>query len=465
VLAFPLLLLITSGSTVALVIGMILALNIGVLGLFSLESVTMAELFGARTRFTQLALAKEIGGILATAIGPVVAGHTHGGHRQLVADRRDARRLLADHPRRHRALPRDARARPRRAGGRRMRAVVVHSAGDVRIDGRPDPRPGAGEVLLAMEWGGICGSDISYFRHGATGTAVLRHPLVLGHEVAGRVAAVGPGVDGISEGDAATVHPATLVGDPRLPDRIAGRTNLHPCVRYFGSAALDPHTDGGFSEYRVVRADQVRLLPEGVSTEHGALAEPLGVALHAVHRAGDVRGRTVLVNGAGPIGSLVVAAAKHRGAAAVVASDVAAPALAVAAAMGADTTIDLTDSALPEDVEVVIEASGAAAAIGPVLRATARGGTLVQVGNLPGTAVSAVLGDLVTREITWVGSYRFVDEIGDALHAMRDGLDVSPVITHRFPLDQAEQALTTAADRSTGSSKVLLDLGSSTLEP
>jgi L-idonate 5-dehydrogenase len=346
-----------------------------------------------------------------------------------------------------------------------VKAVVVHAAGDVRVDERPDPRPGPGEVLLAMEWGGICGSDISYFRHGSTGTAVLRHPLVLGHEVAGRVAAVGPDVQGIAEGDAATVHPATLVGDPRLPDRIAGRTNLHPCVRYFGSAALDPHTDGGFSEYRVVRADQIRALPEGVSTEHGALAEPLGVALHAVNRAGDVRGKTVLVNGAGPIGSLVVAAAKHRGAAAVVASDVAAPALAVAAAIGADATIDITTTDLPEDIEVVIEASGVAAAIGPVLRATARGGTLVQVGNLPGSAVSAVLGDLVTREITWVGSYRFVHEIDEALHALRDGLDISPVITHRFPLDQAEKALITAADRGTGSSKVLLNLGTSTLEP
>jgi L-idonate 5-dehydrogenase len=111
-----------------------------------------------------------------------------------------------------------------------VKAVVVHAAGDVRVDERPDPQPGPGEVLLAMEWGGICGSDISYFRHGSTGTAVIRHPLVLGHEVAGRVSAVGPDVDGIAEGDAATVHPATLVGDPHLPDRIAGRTNLHPCA-------------------------------------------------------------------------------------------------------------------------------------------------------------------------------------------------------------------------------------------
>ncbi|WP_030751053.1 L-idonate 5-dehydrogenase [Streptomyces sp. NRRL F-5135] len=361
-----------------------------------------------------------------------------------------------------------------------MRAVVVHGPGDLRIDERPDPVPGPGEVLLALEWGGICGSDVAYFKHGGSGTATLRHPLVLGHEVAGRIAGTGPGVSGLAAGRPVTVHPAELVGDGRLPDRLAGRTNLYPRVRYFGSAAFDPHTDGGFSEYRVVRAAQVRPLPEGVSTEQGALAEPLAVAMHAVRRAGaagglaggapdgrvtdgragDLRGRTVLVNGAGPIGSLVVAAAKHRGAATVIAADVSAASLAVARAMGADETVDVSDgTALPRDVELVFEASGAPAALGPVLRATAPGGTVVQVGNLPGAAVAAALGDLVTREITWIGSYRFVEEIDDALLAMRDGLDVSPVISHRFGLEEAARALATAADPASGSSKVMLRLG------
>ncbi|AQU65276.1 L-idonate 5-dehydrogenase [Streptomyces niveus] len=339
-----------------------------------------------------------------------------------------------------------------------MRAVVVHGARDLRIDERPLPVPGAGEVLVAMEWGGICGSDVAYWKHGASGTASLAHPLVLGHEIAGRIAGIGTGVDGLTEDQPVTVHPAEPVGDERLPDLIAGRTNLHRRVRYFGSAAFDPHTDGGFSEYRVVRAAQIRPLPEGVTTEHGALAEPLAVALHAVHRAGDLRGRTVLVNGAGPIGALVVAAAKHRGAAAVIASDISATSLAVARAMGADRTVDVSAGAeLPEDVELSFDASGAPAALGSVLRATARGGTLVQVGNLPGTAVPAVLGDLVTREITWIGSYRFVEEIDDALVAMRDGLDVSPVISHRFDLDRADEALGVAA--AGGSSKVMLRLG------
>jgi L-idonate 5-dehydrogenase len=341
-----------------------------------------------------------------------------------------------------------------------MKAVVVHGANDLRVDERPDPVPGPGEVLIAMEWGGVCGSDLAYWRHGSSGTAVLHHPLVLGHEVAGRIAAVGEGVTGYDVGLPVTVHPAELVGDGRLPERLAGRTNLYPRIRYLGSAAFDPHTDGGFSELRVVRADQVRPLPEAVSTEHGALAEPLAVALHAVHRAGDVRGRDVVVNGAGPIGSLVVAAAKYRGAASVVAADIGAASLAVATAMGADEVRNLAaGDTLPDDAELVFEASGAAAALGNVLRATARGGTLVQVGNLPGTPVSAVLGDLVTREITWVGAYRFVEEISDALVAMRDGLDVSPLITHRFDIERAAEALAVAADRSTGSSEVMLRLG------
>jgi L-idonate 5-dehydrogenase len=337
--------------------------------------------------------------------------------------------------------------------------VVVHGAGDLRIDSRPEPVAGAGEVVIAVEWGGICGSDLSYYRHGASGTAVLREPLVLGHEVAGRVLSLGPGVTGVEPGQAVTVHPATLVGDGALPDRLSGRTNLYPVVRYFGSAAFTPHTDGAFSERKAVPVSQLRPLPDGVDTRRGALAEPLGVAMHALHRAGEVAGRDLLVNGAGPIGALVVAAAKFAGARSVVAADVSDAALAVARAMGADEVRNVaTGDALPDDVALAFEASGTPAALGSVLHAVARGGTLVQVGNLPGTPTPAALGDLVTREITWLGSYRFVDEITDALQAMGAGLDVTPLITHSFPLAEAEQAIRTAADPASGSGKVMLEL-------
>ena len=323
-----------------------------------------------------------------------------------------------------------------------MKAVVVHGANDLRVDELPDPVPREGEVLVAMEWGGICGSDISYWRNGASGTAVLKHPLVLGHEVAGRIAGIGPEVSGLDVGQPVTIHPATLAGG------------------YFGSAAFDPHTDGGFSELKVVRAEQIRALPYTVGTDHGALAEPLAVAMHAVNRAGDVRGRDVLVNGAGPIGSLVVAAAKYAGAATVIVADVADAPLSIARAMGADVLVNLAAGGeLPADMELVFEASGAAAALGAVLHASARGGTVVQVGNLPGTPVPVKLGDLVTREITWIGSYRFVDEITDAVAAMENGLDVTPLITHRYPIHEVAEAIAIAADRDSGSSKVLIQLG------
>ncbi|MEU4364187.1 L-idonate 5-dehydrogenase [Promicromonospora sp. NPDC023987] len=338
-----------------------------------------------------------------------------------------------------------------------MRAVVVHGAGDLRVEERPDPVARTGEVVVAMEWGGVCGSDLAYWRNGSSGTAVLRDSLVLGHEVAGRVVSTGPGVSGWEPGTPVTVHPAHAAAGSVLPERLAGRSNLHTQVRYFGSAASHPHTDGGFSELRAVPAHQLRRLPDGVSTEQAALAEPLAVAMHAVNRAGDVRGRDVLVNGAGPIGCLVVAAAKHAGAATVTAADLSASSLAVAKELGADRVLDLgAGDRLPDDCELVFEASGAPAALGGVLRATARGGMLVQVGNLPGSAAPAALGDLVTREITWVGAYRFVEEISDALDALDDGLDVSGVVTHRFGIEQAGEALATAA--GPGSSKVLIRL-------
>lgn len=340
-----------------------------------------------------------------------------------------------------------------------MKAVVVHAANDLRIDERPEPVAGLGEVVLDVEWGGICGSDLSYWKHGASGTATLKSPLILGHEVAGRVARLGAGVKGFDVGQPVTVHPAELVGDGIMPERLAGRTNLYPHVRYFGSAAFDPHTDGGFSERKRVRASQLRSLPNGVDTLRGALAEPLAVAMHAVSRAGSLKGRDVLVNGAGPIGSLVIAAARYAGARTVVAADISEASLRIAKAMGADEVRNVASGgSLPDDVELVFEASGVPGVLGRVLRATARGGTVVQVGNLPGAPSPSAIGDLVTREITWIGSYRFVDEISDALVAMANGLDISPVITHKFGIDQAAEAMSVSADPTSGSSKVMLRL-------
>lgn len=340
-----------------------------------------------------------------------------------------------------------------------MLAVLVHGANDLRVEEIADPQCGRDQVLVEMEWGGVCGSDIAYWRHGTSGTAVLKAPMVLGHEMAGTVAEVGADVTGVRVGARVTMHPATLVGEFEVAEEIADRTNLWPQVRYFGSAAFEPHEFGGFSRYRAVRPDQLRYLPGGVSTKEGAVAEPFGVALHAINRAGDVRGRSVLVNGCGPIGVLAVAAANARGADHVYAADLQGAALDIALAMGATSVVRVGEGeALPSDVEVAIEASGAPRALGGVIAAVRRGGTLVQVGNLPAGEVSAALGSIVTREIDYRGSYRFVDEISEACELMNGTVDVHPLMTHEFGIEDAVQAFEVAADRSSGSSKVMLRL-------
>ncbi|UNK70342.1 L-idonate 5-dehydrogenase [Microbacterium sp. H1-D42] len=344
-----------------------------------------------------------------------------------------------------------------------MRAVVVHAANDLRVTEVASPDAGTDGILIQMAYGGICGSDLAYWKHGASGTAILRDPLILGHEVSGTVAGIGTDVAadaeaaGIRIGAPVTVHPATRVGEPAAWPGATERPNLWPVVRYFGSAAVSPHEDGGFSNLRRVRLDQVRLLPAGVTLRDGAIVEPLSVALHAISRAGDVRGRSVLVNGCGPIGSLVIAALRHAGAGRVIGADVSAHALAVATAGGADEVVNVgAGEPLPQNVDVSIEASGVGAALGGVIGATRPGGVIVQAGNLRAGTIEASIAGIVTKEIDYRGSYRFVDEMDTAIRMLADGLDVSPVISHEFAMADAEEAFRTATTPQ--ASKVLLRL-------
>jgi L-idonate 5-dehydrogenase len=113
----------------------------------------------------------------------------------------------------------------------KMKAVVVQGSKDLRVEEIPMPSPAPGEVLVKMEWGGICGSDISYWKYGRSGTAVLKNPMILGHEGAGVVIEVGAEDDSDLLGTAVTFQPATLVGDGIMPDRLAGRTNIKLSVK------------------------------------------------------------------------------------------------------------------------------------------------------------------------------------------------------------------------------------------
>ncbi|GAA1900598.1 L-idonate 5-dehydrogenase [Lapillicoccus jejuensis] len=335
-----------------------------------------------------------------------------------------------------------------------MKAVVVHAARDLRVEERPVPDPGEGEVRVRMTHGGICGSDLHYYLDGRVGSFVLQGPLVLGHEVVGTVDLDPSGRH--APGTKVAIHPA--YADHRCPECLAGHPNTCRNARYLGSAASDPQTQGGFAEHTVVRLDQLRPLPQGLELDRAVLAEPLGVALHALDRAGDVRGRRVLVTGAGPIGALVVAAAAARGAAEVTATDLQDKALEVAHLVGATRTVRVDREPVPELAhDVAVEASGSPRGLSTAIASVVRGGTVVQVGSLPGGDLSVALGALVSREITLRGAFRFTDEIDEALHLLATDDRFGHVVTHTFPLADVARAMDVALDPGR-SSKVVLEL-------
>lgn len=336
-----------------------------------------------------------------------------------------------------------------------MKAVVVRGAGDFAAEDWPTPVPGDGEVLVRMAWAGICGSDLSYAHRGRVGDFVITEPLVAGHEVCGEVAEDRTGR--FRPGTPVTVHPATY---GERDDRIADRPHLWPGGRYLGSAAVTPHSHGAMAEYAVLRPDQLRPLPPELPLRTAVLAEPLAVALHAISLAGDLRDARVLVSGAGPIGLLVLAGLQTHPTAAVTACDVAAAALERARGMGADRVVDVTTDRLePEAYDVVIEASGVPAALSAAVAATARAGTLVQVGSLPGGPQSVELAAIVARELTIRGAFRFHTEIDEAVTLLARHPQWEQVITHRYGFADIAEAFATARDAAI-SGKVVIDLRS-----
>src|SRR6478735_6225133 len=258
-------------------------------------------------------------------------------------------------------------------------AVVAHGKGDLRVDDLPLGVPAPDEAVVEVLYGGICGSDLHYWLHGAAGESILRAPLVLGHEISGRVVRAAADGTGPAAGTAVAVHPATPgPGAARYP---ADRPNLSPGCTYLGSAARFPHTDGAFSRYVNLPVRMLRPLPDGIDLRTAALVEPASVAWHAVSRAGDVTGKTALVIGSGPIGALAVAVLKRAGAARIVAVDMHAKPLEIARAVGADAILKGDDAGAIAAVEadVVIESSGSHQGLASAITGAVRGGRVAMV--------------------------------------------------------------------------------------
>jgi L-idonate 5-dehydrogenase len=336
-------------------------------------------------------------------------------------------------------------------------AVVAHAKGDLRLEDVPLGSPAPDEAVVEVVYGGICGSDLHYWLHGAAGESVLKAPLVLGHEIVGSVVHAAADGSGPPPGTPVAVHPASpAAGAARYPE---SRPNLSPGCTYLGSAARFPHTDGAFSRYVHLPARMLRSLPVNLDLRTAALIEPASVAWHAVSRAGDVRGKTALVIGCGPIGALAVAVLKRAGAGRIVAVDMHAKPLEIAASVGADEVLTAADAEAMAAVEadVVIESSGNHHGLASAIQGAVRGGTVVMVGLLPAGPQPVLISLAITRELELRGSFRFNDEIDEVIEALSDGsLQIAPVITHEFPVHRALDAFGLARNAAE-SGKVLLD--------
>ncbi|MHC9045600.1 L-idonate 5-dehydrogenase [Microbacterium saperdae] len=337
-----------------------------------------------------------------------------------------------------------------------VRALVAHATEDVRVEDLPLPTRADDEAVIRVAFGGICGSDLHYWKHGAAGQSILREPMVLGHEVVGTVVVPARDGSGPAAGTPVAVHPARYAESPvRFP---ADRPNISGGVSYLGSAARLPHTAGGFADHIVLPTGMLRALPPQLSLRTAALIEPSSVAWHAVNRAGDVAGKRVLVIGAGPIGALIIAVARARGAAEIVAVDLHEQPLRIAASVGATRTIlaGEAEQIAAVDADIVLESSGNPRGLASALSGATRGGRVVMVGLLPDGNQPVPIATAITRELDLVGSFRFHDEIDAVIAALADGtLSVDPVITHEFDLEDGLAALGMAID-PTASGKVLL---------
>ena len=186
-------------------------------------------------------------------------------------------------------------------------AATLFGPEDLRLVTSELPPLAEGMVRVRLGAGGICGSDLHYFRHARTGDFVVTSPLVLGHEVAGDVVDINGASPGLSVGDRVAVNPSRWCGHCRYCRE--DRPNLCENIYFMGSASKTPHMQGGFASLFDATPAQCVKVPDTTPYAAAALAEPLAVCLHAVARAGDVRDRTIIVVGAGPIGLFSMLAA------------------------------------------------------------------------------------------------------------------------------------------------------------
>src|ERR1700750_506788 len=319
-----------------------------------------------------------------------------------------------------------------------MKALLLSEDGRLDVVDNPMPRPAAGEILVRVEACGICGSDV----HGYDGTSGRRiPPIVMGHEAAGIVAAVGAEVSGFAVGDRVTFDSTVYCGVCDFCR--TGEINLCDNRQVLGVSCGDYSRAGAFAEYVTVPARIIYKLPENLSFAEAAMLEAVSVALHAVAVSDVKGGETALVIGAGMIGLLTLQAARAAGCSPVFVTDIDATRLKAATDLGADETIlasgaELTNEILRltggRGVDVVLEAVGRKETIAAAIDCVRKGGTVTLIGNIT-PQVNLPLQKVVSRQIRLQGSCASSGEYPQAMELMAAGkIRVGALISAVAPL-------------------------------
>lgn len=318
-----------------------------------------------------------------------------------------------------------------------MEAAVLTAPHSISVAPMNVPTLEPDQVLVRVAAVGVCGSDVHYYEHGRIGPYVVDGPLVLGHELSGRIEEVGVDIDADRIGQRVAI-------EPQRPCRVcaqckAGRYNLCPDMKFFAT----PPIDGAFSEFIAIQSDFAFEIPDNVTDEAAALLEPLSVGIWACQRAEIGPGARVLVAGAGPIGVIVAQTARAFGASEVIVTDIDAGRREFALSSGATRIIDpVTDSVEGLEVDAFIDATGAAPAVRSGIRAVRPAGRVVLVG-LGNDDLELPVSFLQNREIWLSGVFRYANTWPLAIELVSSGrVDLDRLVTARFGLADAERALT-----------------------
>jgi L-iditol 2-dehydrogenase len=319
-----------------------------------------------------------------------------------------------------------------------MRASVMTGVRTLRIEDRPVPTPGAHQVLVEVAAVGVCGSDVHYYQHGRIGDFVVDAPMILGHELSGRIAAVGAEVDPQRVGQRVAVEPQHPCR--RCKQCKAGRYNLCPHMEFYAT----PPIDGAFCRYVLTDDDMAHPVPDSMSDEAAALLEPLSVAIATMRKAQVVPGSSILIAGAGPIGVICAQAARAFGAARIVVSDPVPARRERVLQFGATEVLDpaaVDVAALDPPVDAFVDASGAAPGVVSGIKAVGPAGHVVLVGMGSGD-FPLPISHIQNLEISVTGVFRYTDTWPAAIHLVSSGaVDLDGIVTGRYDLEHVGEAL------------------------